>query len=80
MRMITTLALAVGCIAAITVGAIAPVHAQYYYPPPPPGYGGYGNYGYRTFNGCPPGYTIQDGVCKPYQGPVGPGYGYYGRY
>jgi hypothetical protein len=21
-----------------------------------------------TFNGCPPRYTIQDGVCKPYRG------------
>ena len=24
---------------------------------------------------CPPGYTVQDGVCKPYRGPYGPGYG-----
>jgi len=24
--------------------------------------------GYRTWNGCPPHYTIQDGVCKPYRG------------
>jgi hypothetical protein len=23
---------------------------------------------YRTWNGCPPHYTIQDGVCKPYRG------------
>ena len=23
---------------------------------------------YRTFNGCPPNYTVQDGVCKPYRG------------
>ena len=23
---------------------------------------------YRTYNGCAPGYTIQDGVCKPYRG------------
>ncbi|MCK9907499.1 hypothetical protein MXD81_00040 [Microbacteriaceae bacterium K1510] len=23
---------------------------------------------YRTRNGCPPGYTVQDGVCKPYTG------------
>jgi hypothetical protein len=27
---------------------------------------GYGRYG--TWNGCPPRYTIQDGVCKPYRG------------
>lgn len=50
--------------------------------PPPPGYG-YGYYGpgygappppvyyrrgYRTYNGCQPGWTVQDGVCKPYRG------------
>ena len=23
---------------------------------------------YRTWNGCPPGYTVQDGRCKPYTG------------
>jgi hypothetical protein len=23
---------------------------------------------YRTWNGCPPYYTIQDGRCKPYRG------------
>ena len=23
---------------------------------------------YRTWNGCPPGFTVQDGVCKPYRG------------
>ena len=24
--------------------------------------------GYRTRNGCRPGFTVQDGVCKPYRG------------
>jgi len=24
--------------------------------------------GWGTWNGCPPNYTIQDGVCKPYRG------------
>jgi hypothetical protein len=24
--------------------------------------------GWPTWNGCPPGYTVQDGVCKPYRG------------
>jgi hypothetical protein len=39
----------------------------YGYPPPPPAYG-YG-YGYhRSWNGCPRGFTVQDGVCKPYRG------------
>lgn len=23
---------------------------------------------YRQWNGCPPHYTVQDGVCKPYRG------------
>ena len=27
--------------------------------------------GWRTWNGCPPGYTVQGGDCAPYQGPVG---------
>ena len=29
---------------------------------------------YRTWNGCPYGYTVQGGECRPYQGPTG----YYG--
>lgn len=31
-----------------------------------PGYAGGG--GWETWNGCPPQYTIQDGVCMPYRG------------
>lgn len=27
---------------------------------------------WHTWNGCPPNFTVQDGLCKPYQGP-----GYY---
>jgi len=27
--------------------------------------------GWRSWNGCPPGYTVQGGNCAPYQGPVG---------
>ena len=23
---------------------------------------------WNTWNGCPPGFTVQDGVCKPYRG------------
>ena len=23
---------------------------------------------WRTWNGCPPGYTIQGGICQPYRG------------
>ena len=35
-----------------------------------PRYGyGYGEYRpRRTWNGCPYGFTVQDGVCKPYRG------------
>jgi hypothetical protein len=47
-----------------------------YYPPPPPMYYSppprYGYYPpsprWRTWNGCPPHYTVQDGLCKPYRG------------
>ena len=52
-----------------TIGSAIAVNAQYYYPPPgydyppPPGYGGYG---WRIWNGCPPGYTVQGGACQPY--------------
>ena len=49
--------------------SVATANAQYGYPPP--GYGGYGGYGGPTWNGCPPGYTVQGGNCAPYQGPVG---------
>ena len=35
-------------------------------------YGGGG--GWNTYNGCPPGYTIQGGNCAPYRGPTGWGY------
>ena len=30
-----------------------------YYPPNP---------AFKTWNNCPPNYTIQDGLCKPYRG------------
>jgi hypothetical protein len=26
------------------------------------------NPAFKTFNNCPPNYTVQDGVCKPYRG------------
>lgn len=37
-------------------------------------YGGAIGGGWRTWNGCPPNYTIQDGVCKPYLGGYGGGW------
>jgi hypothetical protein len=46
-----------------------------YYAAPPPDYDDdYYDRPHRTWNGCPPNWTIQGGVCKPYQGPVGGGY------
>jgi hypothetical protein len=33
----------------------------------------YNYYGRGTYNGCPPGYTVQGGNCVPYKGPRGPG-------
>jgi hypothetical protein len=77
MRVGTRIALAAGLIGAAAIGSTAVVSAQYYYPPPgygPPPYGyGYG-YSRRTWNGCPPGYTVQGGVCQPYRGPAGGGW------
>jgi hypothetical protein len=29
---------------------------------------------YPTWNGCPPNWTIQGGVCRPYRGPLGGGW------
>jgi hypothetical protein len=31
-------------------------------------YPGAGAGGFDTWNGCPPGYTIQSGACRPYRG------------
>jgi hypothetical protein len=72
------LVLAAGLVGAIAVGSVAPLKAQYYYPPPgyaypPPGYG-YRSYPGADPNGCPPGYSLQGGNCAPYRGPRGGGY------
>lgn len=52
--------------------------APLYGPAPPPAYYGPPRYSreamyyrpgrYRTWNGCQPGWTVQDGLCKPYRG------------
>jgi hypothetical protein len=87
MRPIIKAVAALGVLAAMFLGSVLPVLAQYYPypppppPPPPPGYYGGGYYGppppppppygyYRPqrWNGCPRGFTVQDGVCKPYRG------------
>lgn len=74
---------ALGVLGVMFFGSALPVLAQYYYPPPPPppppgyyrgyGYGPpppppYGYYGGRDYRPCPRGFTVQDGVCKPYRG------------
>jgi hypothetical protein len=63
MQAMTRIILAACFIGAVAAETLAPADAQYYYPPP----AGYG-YGYPTYNGCPPGYTIQGGNCAPYRG------------
>ena len=56
--------------------------SPYYAPPPPPAHYGGPGYGpgyareatyyrpgrFKTWNGCQPGWTVQDGLCKPYRG------------
>jgi hypothetical protein len=69
MRTTTRIVLASALIGAAVAGGIGTANAQYY-PPPPYGYG----YGGQTWNGCPPGYTVQGGACAPYRGPVGGGW------
>jgi hypothetical protein len=69
MRTTTRIVLASASIGAAVAGGIGTANAQYY-APPPYGYG----YGGQTWNGCPPGYTVQGGTCAPYRGPVGGGW------
>jgi hypothetical protein len=73
---------ALGTFGAIVLSNAAPVMAQYYYPyppyppppPPRPYYYGPGPRYYppsprwNTWNGCPPRFTVQGGLCKPYRG------------
>ncbi len=82
MRSLVLLA-ALGAIvaASFTAANFTPARAQYYYPPPPPpppeeDYGPPPGYYQRPPPGyydrpCPPGFTVQDGACKPYRGPAG---------
>src|SRR5262249_29915935 len=69
MRTTTKILLAGALIGAAVTDGIRTANAQYYYPPPY----GYGD-GWRTWNGCPPGYTVQGGNCAPYRGPGGGGW------
>ena len=70
MRTTTKIVLAGALIGAAVADSAGPANAQYYPPPPPYGYG----YGGQTWNGCPPGYTVQGGNCAPYRGPSGRGW------
>jgi hypothetical protein len=83
MRTLAKAALALGFAGAMAISGIAPVKAdgfyfnapgihigigghRYSYGAPRRYYDYYPGYGYG--NGCPSGYTVQSGVCKPYRG------------
>ena len=74
MRTFTKIAATLGVVGTIALGSVVPAgafwighrHHHYY------------NYGGGTWNGCPPDWTVQGGVCKPYRhGPWDYGYGGY---
>ena len=83
MRTFAKTAVALGFIGATAIGTPAAVQAQgvyfgYGYHPQPyyhgyyhhrqyPRYYGYYGGGGHTWNGCPPDWTVQGGVCKPYR-------------
>jgi len=81
MRTLAIAAATLGLVGTIAVGTAVPAAADWY------GrqhrYYNYGG-GFGTWNGCPPDWTVQGGVCKPYRhGPwdfYGPPAGYYGRW
>ena len=67
MRTLGKIAATLGVIGAIAVGSVVPAAAWYGY-----GYGyGYHHRYYNYYGGggwpCRPGWTVQGGVCKPYQ-------------
>jgi hypothetical protein len=81
MQTLARIGATLGVVGAIAASSVIPAsaldiyighgHRHHYYD--------YGGGGWNTWNGCPSMYTIQGGVCKPYQGPIyGPGrWGYY---
>jgi hypothetical protein len=88
MRILTKIAVALSLFGTTAIGTAAAVQAQAFYLDAPGVHVGFGdryyhrryyNYdgGWRTWNGCAPGWTVQGGVCKPYR--FGP-WDYYGRY
>jgi hypothetical protein len=64
MQMSGKIAAALGVVGLIGIGRVLPASADWYgrhhhrY---------YNYYGGGTWNGCPPGWTVQGGVCKPYR-------------
>ena len=55
----------------IHIGVGEPWHSHYYSAPRPRYYDyspGYYGYEARAWAPCSPGFTVQDGVCKPYRG------------
>jgi len=74
MRTLTKIAATVGVVGAIAAGSSVPAAADWYY-----GHHHRGYYNYYNSNPncthlgcCPTGFTVQGGVCQPYQGPRGP--------
>jgi hypothetical protein len=78
MRTLASTVLALGFVGATTMGTTAPLMAQGIYLNAPGVHIGVGRpyhhgryYDYYggggTWNGCPPDWTIQGGVCKPYR-------------
>ena len=78
MQSLAKTAATLGVVGAIAVGSTAPAAAWYGYHHR---YYNYGGGGWGTWNGCPPDWTIQGGVCKPYRHGqwdlYGPRYGYW---
>jgi hypothetical protein len=72
MRTLGKIAATIGVVGAIAAGSAVPAAADWYYGHHHRYYNYYGGYGGGTFNGCPPGWTIQGGRCAPYKGPRGP--------
>jgi hypothetical protein len=74
MRTFTKIAATLGVVGTIAIGSVAPAAAYWV------GHRHhlYNYYGGGTWNGCPPDWTVQGGVCKPYRhGPWDYGYGGY---
>jgi len=85
MRTLVKSVIALSFISAAAIGTTATVQAQGVYFDAPGVHVGVGSYPYRhryydyygggTWNGCPPGWTVQGGNCAPYHGWRGPGPG-----